>query len=151
MGRADRGERGSRARVRRRRLDRGARVDAIRELFDTDCDVFFVFTGTAANSLGLAAMCRNTDAIICHAIAHINVDECGAPEFFSGGAKLAHRRHAAAQADAGGDRAARGHAARRALRRGRARVALTQATELGTLYTPLEMWHAVPSARTRAA
>jgi threonine aldolase len=65
-----------------------AAVSAIRDLFETDCEVFFVFTGTAANSLGLAAMCRSSDAIICHAMAHINVDECGAPGFFSGGAKL---------------------------------------------------------------
>ena len=69
-----------------------AGVAAIRELFETECDVFFVFTGTAANSLGLAAMARNTDAIICHANSHINVDECGAPHFFSGGAKLVTRR-----------------------------------------------------------
>ena len=78
---------GSRAGLRRRRLD-GGRVDAIRSVFETDCDVFLVFNGTAANSLALSAMCRSTDAIVCHAMAHINVDECGAPEFFSGGAKL---------------------------------------------------------------
>ena len=65
-----------------------AAKDAVAQLFDTDCDVFFVFNGTAANSLALAAICRNTDAIVCHAMAHINVDECGAPEFMSGGAKL---------------------------------------------------------------
>ena len=62
--------------------------DAIAALFETACDVFFVYTGTAANSLALAAMCRSTDAIVCHAQAHVNVDECGGPEFMSGGAKL---------------------------------------------------------------
>jgi threonine aldolase len=65
-----------------------AAVRAIRDVFETDCEVFLVFTGTAANSLGLASICRSTDAIVCHAMAHINVDECGAPEFMSGGAKL---------------------------------------------------------------
>ena len=50
--------------------------------------VYFVFNGTAANALALSAICRSTDAMVCHAMAHINVDECGAPEFFSGGAKL---------------------------------------------------------------
>ena len=60
------------------------------------------FNGTAANSLALTAICRNTDAIVCHAMAHINVDECGAPEFFSGGAKLltADTPHAKLTSDA---------------------------------------------------
>src|SRR5688572_33219172 len=61
---------------------------AIAQVFDADARVFLVFNGTAANALGLSAICRNTDAVLCHAFAHINVDECGATEFFSGGAKL---------------------------------------------------------------
>ncbi len=69
-------------------------------MFETRCDVFFVFNGTAANSLALAAICRNTDAIVCHAMAHINVDECGAPGFMSGGAKLLTIDAAAREADA---------------------------------------------------
>ena len=62
----------------------------------------------------LAAICRSTDAIVCHAMAHINVDECGAPEFFSGGAKLltVDTPHAKLTPRCG--RRARGHAARRA-------------------------------------
>lgn len=62
--------------------------DRIRELFETDCEVFFVFNGTAANALVLAAMCRSYHAVICHDKAHVETDECGAPEFFSGGTKL---------------------------------------------------------------
>src|SRR5262245_53482048 len=66
----------------------GEGVDAIRRAFYADSDVYLVFNGTAANALALSAICRNTDAVICHSGAHINVDECGATEFFSGGAKL---------------------------------------------------------------
>lgn len=66
-----------------------ARVrDRIREIFETDCDVYFVFTGTAANALSLAQLCRSFRSIICHQNAHIQTDECGAPEFFTGGSKL---------------------------------------------------------------
>lgn len=62
--------------------------DAIRELFETDCDVFFVSSGTAANALALASLCQSYHSIICHELAHIETDECGAPEFFSNGTKL---------------------------------------------------------------
>lgn len=62
--------------------------DAIRALFETDCDVFFVSTGTAANALALASLCQSYHSIICHELAHIETDECGAPEFFSNGTKL---------------------------------------------------------------
>jgi threonine aldolase len=66
-----------------------ARVcDRIREIFETDCDVYFVFTGTAANALALAQVCQSFRSIICHRNAHIQTDECGAPEFFTGGSKL---------------------------------------------------------------
>jgi len=61
---------------------------AFRVLFETDCDVFFTFNGTAANSLALAAMCQSYHGVICSNIAHIETDECGAPEFFSNGSKL---------------------------------------------------------------
>ena len=63
--------------------------DLIRALFDCpEAQVFFVFNGTAANSLSLAALCRSYHGIVCHELSHIQTDECGAPEFFSGGAKL---------------------------------------------------------------
>lgn len=66
-----------------------ARVcDRIRGTFETDCDVYFVFTGTAANSLALAQICPSFRSIICHQNAHIQTDECGGPEFFTGGSKL---------------------------------------------------------------
>ncbi|PSB32005.1 threonine aldolase family protein [Chlorogloea sp. CCALA 695] len=58
------------------------------ELFETDVTVFPVTTGTAANALALSVMVPPFGAIYCHTSAHINVDECGAPEFYTGGAKL---------------------------------------------------------------
>jgi len=54
------------------------------EHFGNDIDIYFVFIGTAANVLGLNAATRSWNAIICAETAHINVDECGAPEKFNG-------------------------------------------------------------------
>jgi len=62
--------------------------DRLRELFTTDCDVYFVFNGTAANSLALASLCQSYHSVICHELAHVATDECGGPEFFSNGSKL---------------------------------------------------------------
>ncbi|MFL6743415.1 MAG: threonine aldolase family protein [Sphingomicrobium sp.] len=58
------------------------------ELFETEARAFWVTTGTAANCLALAALCPPYRAILCHKDAHIEVDEAGAPGFFTGGAKL---------------------------------------------------------------
>ena len=60
---------------------------AVREFkrqFGDDIEVFFVFNGTAANCLSLKALTNSYDAVICAEGAHINVDECGAPEKFTG-------------------------------------------------------------------
>lgn len=62
--------------------------DAFRRLFATDCEVFFAFNGTAANSLALASLCQSYHSVICSDAAHVETDECGAPEFFSNGSKL---------------------------------------------------------------
>jgi len=62
--------------------------DLIREALEGPAEVFFVFNGTAANSLALAAMCQSYHATLCHELAHVETDECGAPEFFSNGTKL---------------------------------------------------------------
>jgi threonine aldolase len=61
---------------------------AFSELFGTEVRAFWVTTGTAANCLALAALCPPYRAILCHRDAHIEVDEAGAPGFFTGGAKL---------------------------------------------------------------
>lgn len=63
-------------------------ADALRETFETDCDIYFVFNGTAANSLALAALCQSYHSVIVHEAAHVETDECGAPEFFSNGTKI---------------------------------------------------------------
>jgi threonine aldolase len=61
---------------------------AFSELFETEVRAFWVTTGTAANGLALAALCPPYRGIICHKDAHIEVDEAGAPGFFTGGSKL---------------------------------------------------------------
>jgi threonine aldolase len=63
-------------------------ADAFRELFETDCEVYFVFNGTAANSLALASLCQSYHGVICCDQSHVETDECGAPEFFSNGSKI---------------------------------------------------------------
>jgi len=115
-----------------------AATAAIRALFATECEVFLVFNGTAANSVGLAAMVRNTDAIVCSGNAHISVDECGAPHFFSGGAMLRpiDTPHAKLTPDGIAAAATTPHDVHSARPRV---VSVTQATELGTVYTPSEV------------
>jgi len=66
-----------------------ARLDgAFSDLFGKDVRALWVTTGTAANCLGLAALCPPYGSILCHEFAHIEQDEAGAPGFFTGGAKL---------------------------------------------------------------
>ncbi len=61
--------------------------DKINDVFETDASVYFVATGTAANSLALASLVKPWETILCHHQAHIFIDESTAPEFFSGGAR----------------------------------------------------------------
>jgi threonine aldolase len=111
-----------------------AATHAVQDVFERECDVYFVFNGTAANSLSLAAICRSTDAIVCHAHAHINVDECGCPEFMSGGAKLLTIDTPLAKLtpDAVIARAVTPHDEHASRPRD---LSLTLATELGTVYS----------------
>jgi len=62
--------------------------DLLREFFETDCEVFFTFNGTAANALAVATLCQPYHSIICHETSHLETDECGAPEFFTNGTKI---------------------------------------------------------------
>ncbi len=112
--------------------------DLFRGLFETDCEVFFTFNGTAANSLALAQMCRPYHSVICHELAHIETDECGAPEFYSGGSKLL------TVPGAGGkvlpENVEEVVHRRSDLHFPKPRVlSLTQSTEVGTVYTPAEL------------
>lgn len=107
--------------------------ERVREIFETDCEVFFVFNGTAANSLALAQLCRSFHSVICHEHSHIETDECGAPEFFSGGSKLhptsgANGKLDLAQMEAVMMRQRGVHSTKPRV------ISITQATELGTVY-----------------
>jgi threonine aldolase len=106
----------------------------IREIFETDCEVFLVCNGTAANSLALAQLCQPFDSVLCHKHAHIQTDECGAPEFFSGGAKLLLLGGADGKIDL--NEAEATLTEQRELHSHKPRVvSITQATELGTVYS----------------
>lgn len=112
--------------------------DLIRETFEMDCEVFFVFNGTAANSLSLASTGQSYHSILCHETAHIETDECGAPEFFSNGMKVQILPGELGKIDpAGIERMVR---KRSDIHYPKPRaVSITQATELGTVYTPDEL------------
>ncbi|PYI42521.1 MAG: threonine aldolase [Verrucomicrobia bacterium] len=124
-----------------------ARVcDRIREIFETDCDVYFVFTGTAANALALAQLCNPFHSVICHQHSHIETDECGAPEFFTGGSKLLLVGGADGKIDAGQVEALLTrpndlHSHKPAA------ISIAQATEFGTVYRRDEIAAIVDLAR----
>lgn len=108
-------------------------VERVREIFETDCEVFLVFNGTAANALALAHLCRSYHGVICHERAHCQTDECGAPEFFSGGAKLILASGANGKLELNNVAAALARHPDVHSSKPRA-LSLTQATEFGTLY-----------------
>ncbi|XWK90648.1 MAG: low specificity L-threonine aldolase [Phormidium sp.] len=106
------------------------------ELFETDVTVFPVATGSAANSLALSVITPPYGAIYCHNESHINLDECGAPEFYTSGAKLVtisgeHGKFSADDLAVKLNKAGAGivHHIQPAA------VSITQATEAGTVYT----------------
>lgn len=111
---------------------------AIRDTFEISCEVFFTFNGTASNSMALAHLCRSYQSVVCHSAAHIETDECGAPEFFSSGSKLLL---------AGGNHGKVSPAELQRLVHLRQDIhyprphvlSLTQATELGTVYGVSEL------------
>jgi threonine aldolase len=105
----------------------------LRDLFETDCAAFFVPTGTAANALALAALCQSYHSVVCHADAHVQTDECGAPEYAARGIKLVPI--------AGRDGKLDPETVRHAARQRRdvhshkpGVLSLSQATEAGTVY-----------------
>jgi len=118
-----------------KRLDR-----LFADIFETEVTVFPVSTGTAANVLALAAMTPPWGAIYCHEESHIATDECGAPEFYAGGAKLVGLAGAGGKlrpADLDARLASAGAGVQHHVQP--AAVSLTQATEAGTSYTPAEI------------
>ncbi len=113
-------------------------ADLIREIFETDCEVFFAFNGTAANSLSLAALCQSYHSILCSEVAHVETDECGAPEFFSNGTKVLLVPGTDGKIDPTG--VERMVKKRTDIHFPKPRVvSITQATELGTVYTADEI------------
>ena len=112
--------------------------NALRDFFETDCEVFFVFNGTAANSLAIASLCHSYHSVICHQTAHVETDECGASEFFSNGTKLL----TVGGKDGKIDLAEVEHTVKKRsdihYPKPKA-LTITQPTELGTLYTPQEL------------
>src|SRR6185436_16352234 len=112
-------------------------IERFREHLGKDAEVFFVFGGTGANVLGLKAMTESHHAIICAETAHINVDECGAPEKFTGckllplvtpDGKVRVEQIPPLLHEVGFEH----HVQPRV-------ISISQATEMGTVYTPREM------------
>ncbi|HUF55512.1 MAG TPA: beta-eliminating lyase-related protein [Thermohalobaculum sp.] len=127
-----------------------AAVEArVREVFEApEARVFLVATGTAANALALACLCPPWGAVYAHEEAHVEADECGAPELMTGGAKLTLIGGGNAKIDAG----ALARRVRQAARPGvhhvqNAALSVSQATELGAVYTADELAHLAEVAR----
>lgn len=117
-----------------RRLD-----ERFGELFGTEVRVLWVPSGTAANCLALAALCPPHGAIVCHKDAHIQNDECGAPEFFTHGAKLLLAEGEGAKLTPETIGAVLS-AARYDVHQQRPRaISITNATEYGRVYTAAEV------------
>ena len=117
------------------------------EIFETDCQAYLVFNGTAANALALAQLCRPFHGIVCHELAHIQTDECGAPEFFTNGGKLLTVGGANGKIDLAEAQAM--VARHRDLHSHKPRViSLTQSTEWGTVYSREEVAAVADFARS---
>jgi threonine aldolase len=108
------------------------------DLFGVKCESFLALNGTAANAMALAALCRPYDAVICSSQAHVLTHECGAPEFFSGGARLISAPGSTGKLTPDlVDALCRGD---KSIESPRPRVlTITQATETGEVYRPHEI------------
>jgi threonine aldolase len=108
-------------------------------VFETDVRVLWVSTGTAANCLALAALTQAHQGVICHEEAHIEVDECGAPGFYTGGAKLILTAGDGAKLTAGGVRTRLSGIRKDVHQVQAAALSITNASEYGLIYTPEEV------------
>jgi threonine aldolase len=109
-------------------------ADAVRAFLDADADVRFLGSGTAANALSLATLCRPFEAVLAHEHAHVCTDETGAPGFFGHGLGLVPLGGASGRIDPSAlDRALSVPDA--SYRQSPAALSLTQATEYGTVYS----------------
>ncbi|MDP8913069.1 MAG: beta-eliminating lyase-related protein [Pseudomonadota bacterium] len=117
-----------------------ARLDgAFSALFETKVEALWVTTGTAANSLALAALCPPYGSIVCHRDAHIQNDECGAPEFYTHGAKLLLAEGEGAKLNPASVEALLGTVRNDVHQVQPAALSITNATEYGLVYTPAEV------------
>ncbi|MFV0282046.1 MAG: threonine aldolase family protein [Rhodoblastus sp.] len=113
---------------------------ALARVFEREIAVFLVATGTAANALALGALVAPWGAALGHEFAHIAADECGAPEFFTAGAKLVGVPGGAGKIAPGALESALSILPRGAIKSVQPQaLSLSQATECGTLYTPAEI------------
>lgn len=118
------------------------------EIFEREVQVFPVVTGTAANALALAQVAPPWGAVYCHRLAHVEVDECGAPEFFTGGAKLALLDGAHGKINAPTLKSAIAEAGIGVQHHAQpAAVSISQATECGAVYRPAEVAALAAEAR----
>ena len=108
-------------------------------LFERDCAVLWVATGTAANCLALATMVPPHGGVVCHEEAHIEVDECGAPGFYLHGAKLLLARGEGAKLDPDGIRAVIDPIRNDVHQVQPHAISITQASEYGRVYRPEEL------------
>jgi threonine aldolase len=121
---------------------------SLRDVFETDLDIWLVSSGTAANALALATLCPSHGAVICHNEAHIERDERGAPEFFTGGAKLALLPGAHARIDMGALREKVAANRHDFMHETPAHVlSLSNLTESGAAYRPFEIAERAALAR----
>ena len=132
--------------------DISRRVEArFRDLFEREVAVFFVATGSAANSLALAHSARPGGAIFCHDEAHVAVDECGCPEFMTGGSKLVRIKGANGKITPDGLAKALSGFQEGFVHNGRPQaVTVTQSTEVGSVYRPDEIAAIKAVADTRS-
>ena len=116
------------------------RLDAaFSDLFESEVAALWVATGTAANSLALAALCPPHGGTICHRDAHVQNDECGAPEFFTHGAKLLLGEGRGAKLDVAACAAVADAIADDVHRVQPHALSITNATEYGLTYSPAEV------------
>jgi threonine aldolase len=126
------------------------RLDAaFSELFETEVAALWVATGTAANALALAALCPPYGSIVCHRDAHIQNDECGAPEFYTGGAKLLLAEGIGAKLSPESVTAALDTVVDDVHRVQPAALSITNATEYGLVYSTAETGALGELARSR--
>ena len=115
------------------------RLDGVfSDVFETEVTALWVTTGTAANCLALASMVPSYGGVLCHREAHINVDEAGAPEFFSGGAKLLLVDGPGAKITVDAVAETRGRIRADVHQTQPHALSITNATEYGLVYTPEE-------------